>query len=995
LTELQWNTIELAWIANMHTVLLNPEFNPTIIDRDLLRSIAQYKRWFIIFFCKGQKTSRGIRLINLDKGIKALKLIAGYMQYLCCYDAASENREPPGLPFWKGWDPVKRELHFQWFGGHLKKFRDCYRKVSDQELVALCQMRTFGRALPCPSRRVCADDLIDQVKILTKERIIEDSVLDAIEDCADRLGRRWRIHDMPKMTHLSISTSGCFEVSSKNGGNAAYVRDNYIKYLDTQTSKVKLVWGKYSMPVFEAVCHSDFPEPVWVLTDVWGQPVFPAHLNNGVNRRIPYCLERSGDDITLMSVIYRRPKMGRRGLFLETLFQGKLGEPIPNEVGQGIALLAAAEAALQGRFETLDGNTVEPDAFLVFEDNFRIPLFQGYRVLRYKVVDPPQVNLTCLSEPGGKARTLGVNQTWFIIIGRMMRQWSEPIVARDGRARIGLRSTNKMWSFLRYLQRMGRDSSVPDTIWCQSTDYRASTDYIPLSVISRLWKGLTRSLDRRHPFLVFFDLIVSNRRLGLLDFKNLFETFDSLGIDMIHRCGSFMGEPMSFMTLNVSNIIIDEISDYIYSHPGDKDLHLFRNVPEPRPEPAAICGDDFASLRTDLRRIREFKDFATRFGMVFSWKDQVSKRLLIFCEEHILITQDRKASYVDVIKSRLLTPMTRLHGNHQSAILGKGRALSNQVRYLENKALESCTITIYLSIFDRYYGYILSEIGLPIYLPPNCGGLGVPIAESDIPDFLWKYIKHIFDVLSDKNQVSRWVRLAELSALTLPNKKGIQTWDHTLQILEKVYKDYTVFEYKDKVQLSDPLKGDTLYPDQFVVDLIEIVTGAKIPINVFDPSEFEWDALNNEARQLGFVQASSIPDEVERVCNFQTFLRKPETASMRSLHSWSVRSKKYWNMSGIKPDRKTKVLRKDVPSFKSIADLERRVRSTIPGWVFRTKDIVNIHNSGASLYIDFSQTRKFRIEQERKKTSVGDLVSQKEENPSQAIGSLVRFNKPK
>jgi hypothetical protein len=969
LSHKQWKTIEECWIANMHTVILHPMFDPNRIDTDLTRSIRSYKRWFIIFFTHAKTIrkdgKRRYVLLNLDKGLRALKTIAGYMQFYCCYDQYMINKEPPALPFYRGYHDKLHVLIFTWFGGYLRPFRRCDRLLNDQELIALCQMRTFGRALPCPSRNMCREDLKDQIKILTTERVVTERTLSDADAFCNQLGQRLRIDEMPFHTHFSMSTSGCYEVTSKEGGQAAYIRRNYMPIVNSRLVDCRIVlnpngafkpiyselplWdlykflstGELSIPMDGEMVKLSKDENPMDFVDCYGNLLFPMEK---IGRRSRGTSGLSGGEPGLSQVLYRLPKGAKREIFLQRTYGADFkGKVISQEVGMCLLLCATAESYLQGHFEDLEGNVCEPDAFIVCKETLQLPIWHKRRILRYKVDIPPKVKLTCLAEPGAKTRPLGNTQVWFNIIQRTMRFMVEPIIARDGRARIGLVSSNKMWSFLKFLQKKGYTD-----VYLQSTDYKSSTDFIPLSVIQAIWTGLTRIVRKNHPFMVFLDLIISNRMLELLAFD---EISGQTG-DMIHRCGSFMGEPMSFMTLTVINILIEEVTQN----------RFFAGMPPTVKDPVAICGDDFLSVRRILAVILLFKEIAEQFGMVFSWKDQISKRIGIFCEDHIIFNEDKGViEYIDVIKSRLVTTMTRQHSDNRSSILGKGRMLRNQLDYFENAMLKEHIMNVYTTIFDRAYRLTVKQSDLPIWLPPSCGGIGFPILETNMPNYAYKYIKHVFDILDIKDPFEKYLKLSHLRCLNEPSKKGISTWDATKKVLGTILKKYEIHQYDGNISQVE-ISPWLVYSEQVIIDLLSDL-GKDVAPDPYDPSKKDFDQMKNEASLIGIIPFADLSNEIERIQNFESFLREDNVRTQRTFKSFAYNSKKYWRSNGIPINRSNSgVTVKDVPKFTTWVDLEKRVNRSNPGWIVLSSTGLNMFNCSPSLKIDFLKYRKHGID---------------------------------
>jgi hypothetical protein len=512
-----------------------------------------------------------------------------------------------------------------------------------------------------------------------------------------------------------------------------------------------------------------------------------------------------------------------------------------------------------------------------------------------------------------------------------------------------------MWTYLKFLQKQLQKVAE---IWAQSTDYKSATDYIPLDMILAIWSGLFGVLPDKHPFWVFFDLIVSNRRLTLLDFKHLLvrcnpEYTGEDKIDLNHMCGSFMGEPMSYMTLDMINILIEEVSEYIFIS-GDKILANYRGETLPK-DPSCICGDDFAALRTSLLRILIFKETATRAGMVLSWKDQVSKRVLIFCEDHVLI-RNKKPVYVDVVKSRLLTGMARQHSDNRSSILGKGRMLRNQLDYFEDINLKRSIMTVYYSVFNRIHKYSLDHTRLPIWLPPVVGGLGFPIYEEDIPSWGWKYIKFVYDIIDIDDKIERFIRISELRVMNAPSKKGIQTWSDTLKILSKYMRKFSYHQYDGNID-NVVIESDKIYSDQVILDLLEKYQ-VLVPKDPYDPTKFDWDSLKNEASKFGFIKAEDFLSEVERTANFQSFLSQENTRSQRTYTDYCRKAKKYFWRHGLSVnERHQNITKSDVPRFTTWVKLEKAATFILEGWITVNDPRMNFFNSTVSLKLNLHTSR--------------------------------------
>jgi len=659
-------------------------------------------------------------------------------------------------------------------------------------------------------------------------------------------------------------------------------------------------------------------------------------------------------ELTFLQALY-----GGAGLSSKRRKASKLigEESLPSELGKACLLYASGVALKQGEYiSDITGNPLEFESYL-HVGGMIIPIVVNEPMrhhLIYRPISMPKTKLDCLAEPGAKTRPLGKNQAWFTLVSRAMRFMAEPIIARDGRARIGLRSTNKMWSFLKYIKKVGPEFEDPIG---QSADLKSATDLIPLDVIEAIWDGLTSSLPKSHPFWVFYSLIKSQRAMYIAPkFKTLESRFKP---GTLNKRGSFMGEPMSFLTLSLVLILTEEISDYyhslnvpVWSKP-DSYMPLGRN-------PCAICGDDLTALRANLSRILLWREVALDLGLKFSWKEGISKRLLIFCEDHALLSGKGKqftTVYVDVIKSRLLTTMSREHSDNRSSILGKGRMLSNQLDYFEDKNLKIAILGYFRNIFDRCFGYTVlrnQACRMPIYLPPCAGGMGFPIVDSIMPTFMCPYIGHIYDLLDIKDEAERYCRLEEVSSLNHRVKHGFSS--DTSEVLKKVFEGF-----RRAVPGETRVTGNSIYDDNFVITLLQEAYHLEIPDDPYT-NRYDFSSLRNEASRIGFVPLSSLAEEVERVLNFQAFLQGRAGREPRTFNKWLRDSKRYWSkvIPKYRTSEYTRLFQKGKQRFTTVGNLEKQVTRGFSGWVYVGSDLqhLNLMNSGPSLKITFSRPSK-------------------------------------
>jgi len=923
----QWTSLEQAWSALMHTVLLNTDFNPLLQDRQLRIAISKFKIWFLEFSLRGKiKRSNGrqyVVLHNWEKTLKSFKTLSSWMQYFAL-DDVKNNIKPPSLPWFPGWNSSRNLPTFVWFDGHLAHWRDVsLRPLSDRDIRTLCQIRTFGRALPPPTTQMCKDDLKKQCEVLTTENVVKPEVLSAVSQVAYLIGKRLKVEEISKKSHISVSTSGCFELSQRDGGIARYVQ-NYIKELECSVQDVRILHDGEEYDLFDHYTENS----VDVYNDAYGVRIFPR-------RNILFL-----DNPTMLDCLYRKSGHAR----LEQVGLSHTGKLLlPSEVCPAILLMATSEAILQGYYHTSDGVVSEPSTWLLLPSGRRLPMWNHRYPLRYKSVDFPITEMQCLAEPGAKSRSLGKSQTWFTLTMKIMRFMIEPILARDGRARIGLRSTNKMWSFLKFIQKVYGGNPI-----FQSTDYSAATDWISLKLLSAIWEPIFGLIDKNHPFLIYKDLVTCPRRLH---FGKKFLECEPL--DKTHRCGSFMGEPMSFMSLTLINLIIEEISSFfwktkvpLYSMPI---TNLVSN------DPLAICGDDVASLREDVEHIKMFKSVVSDVGMKLSYKDGISSRVLVFCEDHVLRDEKGKILYIDVIKSRLLTTMCRQHSENRSSILGKGRMLTNQLDYFDDKVIKIFIMEIYHQIFDRSYNYMMQNMNLPYYLPPSCGGMGYPIEDSLLPSNSYMYIGYIYRILDNPNIMEKYFELLELSSLNKRNKHGIDNTENVLKTFNRltssefplVFHEGEILEFKNRTIYKDVDIGNTI--SKF---------GIEVPPDPYTGG-FDRDSLRNEAQRYGLIPLTDYLEQIERTLNFQEFLKDDTILrSQRTFEQWVQRSSRYWKrcLYGLNTRKKLELAAYGRQKFKNLNTLDRAVQRSFDGYIY-PDTWVSLADAGPSLRIDFAVLR--------------------------------------
>jgi len=939
LPKILWDKLEGAWLANMLTILLNEEIDLTVVDWSLIESIRSYKRWFVIFSLKnayvgirrkkkvpfpfGKRRYRVIvtRQMNLPgfrKLLSGLKTFSAWLQFSAlCSDL---NSRPKELPWFPGWDSNLKLPKLPWYPktGQYSKFRNLIDPF-DKDLSTIrliLQMKSFGRALPCPTTETCRDALKECVNVLTVSKDLPDQVLDTFRIFSGKLADHLGVGEAPRATHVSVSTSACCGSTTSEGGKANALRstldlnsnpNDWFFYnegiVETPQDNLFDCWGRNCLTTSVLLSHPklDVTNMIWSCfyrnsTDIGvirqRGPIKPMDVTIGSRNR-PHVYIRHNE------AVYPRPRrdlLATLGWRHAELFNGELGEIS--------LLLSSGESLSYGKFDR------KPDLFLVnSKTRLRLPLWKSTDPVTFIPVTPPECELLVLAEPGAKCRPLTKNRTWLTLIFQSMRFQIEPIVARDGRARIGLRHTNKMWDFLKYL----RKSKFGPGAIAQSTDYSAATDHLDLKLIFSIWQPFVARLPKTHPFRVYSKLIWSNRKLIVPKYI----TND----DITHRCGSFMGEPLSFITLTLYNLLLEEITNHYW---------LSKEIPWSPPRiitlgksPCAICGDDLAAIRYSMDHVELFNKLVRESGSKLSpGKDGKSYRVLIFTEDHLLIDENVDFIYVDVIKARLLTRVVRQHSDNRSSILGKGRMLSNQLDYLENTGYSARVMQIYSYIRNLEYKDYFTICKYPWFLPPILGGAGIPV--DKIPEWGQPYLK----VISDWILTSDWLTLLKLKGLNSPDSKGITVDETVLRLLTQQLKNFKIFEKVENFNPTAPSRSSlfSVFSDKAVFKYLED-KGADMPPDPYE-GRTSRDLVSDVARRYGFLPFSEYISQIERGILFNEFIMTPRCRSQRTLSDWERSSKKFWRRKNLPFIESDKYM-----SIKDMQRLESKLKSKFFGFV--------------------------------------------------------------
>jgi hypothetical protein len=507
-------------------------------------------------------------------------------------------------------------------------------------------------------------------------------------------------------------------------------------------------------------------------------------------------------------------------------------------------------------------------------------LHGGYRVKRGQLlpffIDPSpkfwtqdrevECSLMVLAEPGFKARALTKNPVWLTILQSTCRHMVADVFSLDPRLGLGLESSYVLWDLLKVVRRENDPYRI-----AVNTDLSRSTDRIPMTLIRSMWSGFIAGFaatGKAGPLGVYRNLICVDHSV-YVDKNTQFERVFS------QMCGSFMGEPMSFMTLSLYNICCQEVAslaryqglmvgEILQVDQTDQDPRAFETSKD------AIVGDDGLRLTNDTQLGLYTRNvYILTNGSLSLGKDTESEHHAILAENHVFIDSNGKLAYLDIIKARLLSWVNREHSDHRDSLIGKGTALFQQLEWYEDtNGGQSAEIarSIYASSISRRITapWVARRLlDLPTWLPPQLGGLALPIPATDEDLVNWFY--GVATVAPFTDYLKCAMRIQNLNAR---RKRGFELPDLTPVISH--------LKLDDLHYLSGPLVSFDQSRKQ-LVPLDSVVTAfmATGPLGYFNIEVSPItqrprvrDCLRICADTFGFIPLDVVLDQVER---FQMF----------------------------------------------------------------------------------------------------------------------------
>jgi hypothetical protein len=820
---------------------------------------------------KEGKTYKFYKLLNRSKILKGFKCLSSWMSWFSAFNR--DIPRPQRVPFIKGWLHGLELPSFPWFGGHLSDYiRLDTLRCYPQYIRDICQIRTFGRALPPPTSDLCISEAVAVMDNLTTSKNLSKDVLNAFRNAAANFSSKvQKFHNYE--THISLSTSATYDYPRSEGGLAAQARNSLAPFRNNKIQDIPVYINGLICSIddlFEYIEYELELNPI--LYDAYGTEIISNFDMFFIKKK------------TCIDSLYttQGSRVGLSNIRKNKEFSNLVGE----NVGNILLWIATSTASEYGSWN------VQPFGHFKI-GSYLLPFWLTQEPIRWIPVRKPKSRQTCLAEPGAKTRSLSIPEMWLNLILRHMRFLLEPYFLRDGRISIGLRSNDKLWDFLKFLAR----SRYAKNPILESIDFTAATDHFDLFLIESMWEGFLSRFPDNHPILVYKELITCQRSLEFSD--EMPECIKLYKGDYIHRCGSFMGEGISFFTLSMYNALIEEFISFeaMYNiswlHYPDRIIDLTGYL-----YPTAICGDDRISIRYFIEETEIVGDIISSSGSLESGGKSLrsfatpeNPGIITFCEESGTYI-NRKFFYFDSVKIRLLTTMCRGGMDRKISLLGKVRSVHVATRWLTNTEFKTHVLTGYRLTLDRTYEYCLFRdevMKLPVHLPHYAGGLSIPFDwNSELSTYRIKCTNFVYSKLHQPDMVERFIWMLKFQRLNNTVEHGIEMSDTPKELIS----DISVLT-RHEGELLDIIPSH-YYTRHQVVSFLKLQGEDKVYINPYT-GKVDFAVLKQVAEGYGLIPIKTIFSQYSRIMAFNSMLTsEPSDVPSFSFNNWLKRAGKFW-----------------------------------------------------------------------------------------------------
>jgi len=882
-------------------------------DEELLLEGIAFKKWYFhacfshAFIDKDGRANWP----GLDKTITLLKRLGAWITYYGAFSA--ETEKPRSIDALPGASPDHQTL--VWFGGGLKHLRKPWLLSANVENVhTLATMSGFGRALPPASAAITKQAAEDTFRVLTTKTETDPYWLDLFRIAADRVCQR--MTPLPVVTHCSINATACLERTVEDGGMAKEVTKGVNDLLRTDFG-----------PLLEQLAC-----PPYCGYDPFGRRVFDRAITWTIWHRRKYAYK--GNPFKEFPPDFRLPALGPqrplifgffayRGAFLDPRVNNGVawnlphanphgGYPYNREIidllredlapfynetlGDIVALWAFSEMLTFGHYEDLDGNRVEPlwPHLAIFESPGTKVWVQDH---------PVQAGFMALSEPGWKARCLTKNLSFVVILQSLLRHPVAEAIGSDGRVGLGLKSSYILWDFLKIVKK----KTFNRKWYMISTDLKSATDLIPHDLLRAIWgAALPRlGLKKSHPLFALKNMVMLDHTLtqgvpGSAGFK-----------EAAHLCGSFMGEPISFMGLSLYNLCVSEIAAmhclYNLRTSIKYDLTSFSSMGPTPSGYICIVGDDRFEF-TDLRGMFPLVNDIYRLtnGSPSPEKNTVSSVHGMLAENHVFFDGGTPL-YLDIIKAKLLTPSTRFHFDNQSSILGKGSQLYQQLEWTQETmpckgrtaAIRNARMIYTNMVLNGFFPKDMKlALELPISFPGSLGGINFPVKFIDSCRYFRKELDLLWWLVTESPLETFFEYAVGIKDVTSGKRRGLKQ-----DPLSKLWKENISTLVKDQglshSETFDPTVKQGLYTLESVLKYVS-ANHADIPVSSVTLKPQVGLSVDLVYNEYGYLPIESLIDLWERQSTFtKAFLEGVKKQEKLSFHKYVVNLKKFWDKSRV------------------------------------------------------------------------------------------------
>jgi hypothetical protein len=501
-----------------------------------------------------------------------------------------------------------------------------------------------------------------------------------------------------------------------------------------------------------------------------------------------------------------------------------------------------------------------------------------------------------------------------------------------------------MYKHINYLINKNKWYHIPK-MRILSVDMSSATDRIPIKFIIILWKYIFKNYPNKY-LRCYEHLVWCDRRIEPAHPKGM--------ASFILKSGSLMGEPLSFLTLTLYNLVAYTLSKQCLAQ--QKDLKDLKRLEPISGHYVAICGDDMIVIT--LRGLRRYlaQVYKALSAILSKGKDHECISHGTFCECHIYMeykNKKYKIFYVDSLKLRLLTPACRVHRDGRASVIGRGQYLSKVISWI---SYENTRKYARICMFDLYR--IRIEKGMfvpvPIELPPNLGGISFPLRPLQETVNLYPALFSAFDQICKSDLYTRALWAYSLIRLTSRRSRAIPEVD-PYDILKKFTSNNEVIDLKIKNSISYTLENipkNKVFTSYSIIQLVKrYCLEEKVEIPTYDglPS---YRFLNEQAEKLGFIPIEKVLSNSQRITNFYSLMTTEAKPSNKVVLNFPKYIGKFHKL--------IKLMIKEFPYKRldhepNVSYYEKQMRLSLSFMIYKDDERLNLFKLGPSLLIPMSE----------------------------------------